>query len=611
MSNVEAPNINSSGTNNSDLLAEQSGTPNMSSEKNFTVDTNMKVNGNLDVAGTVIAEAFIGDGSQLTGISGGGSQSEITSGQSFVRFEEADPEGNTDAPENPKLLSIGGDDLWDGTVNVLNDFKIIADDDIILTASDDIELTSSENIELTSIDNLYITSEGKIDLEANEYIELNGEVRIASGNSLRLQDDFDAINPGMESFVQDLTAATSTEVPSAAAVKSVTDDLQSQINNIGVSGGVSEQALSPQYPDISPYYYIYVGDPAVKLDGINDLHYGSDEEYDFKYDQEFDNLGDAFKFVQESNFDSIAWNDWRESWVKTRIVFVLQNGVIFGEDDPTYSYISLSHIRNHIIFTTQYSVHRDRNNQVDHPNIVGHSYVYYDANFSYCPHVHMGGDIAWHWIQSNSSNLIRLWSNTWVNDFHAKYIWAIRGSHVTVEGTVQKIEAEESSYCKMGGIQPCPSILESKLSAAGINTTTSGGPAITSDSGSSVSVETFNSPKGIEVSNGSKATVFTEEDILIGDGTTSGFSYNAITVTENSEIFLNALTFNPNDATAMPNLVINTGTLTDPTPEDNSYITVDWSSKFIRSLPIDDTNAVGVQSIDGEELVRPGLPELP
>ena len=52
----------------------------------------------------------------------------------------------------------------------------------------------------------------------------------------------------------------------------------------------------------------------------------------FVYDQEFENYDlDAFKFVQESNFDSVAWNDWRTGWVKTRIVFVLQNGKVFQD----------------------------------------------------------------------------------------------------------------------------------------------------------------------------------------------------------------------------------------------------------------------------------------
>ena len=239
MSNVDAPDVNSGETNNPDLLAEQSGMPNMSSTKTFTVDTNMQVNGDLDVTGTVTATSFIGDGSQLTGISGGGPQSEITSGQSFVRIEEADPEGDSDAPENPKLLSVGGVDLWDGQVNALNDFNLTVGYDVVLNAGDDVDISAAENVNITSVDYMdlisedaiYLTAEGKIDLETSDYIELNGDVYVRD-HALRLQDDFAGVNPGMESFVQDLDSATSTEVPSAIAVKSVTDDLQSQINNL-------------------------------------------------------------------------------------------------------------------------------------------------------------------------------------------------------------------------------------------------------------------------------------------------------------------------------------------------------------------------------------------
>ena len=71
MSNTETSNTTSGEINVPDLLSEQSGMPNMSSKKTFVVDTNMQVTGDLGVTGDVIATSFIGDGSQLTGISGG------------------------------------------------------------------------------------------------------------------------------------------------------------------------------------------------------------------------------------------------------------------------------------------------------------------------------------------------------------------------------------------------------------------------------------------------------------------------------------------------------------------------------------------------------------
>ena len=42
------------------------------------------------------------------------------------------------------------------------------------------------------------------------------------------------------------------------------------------------EPLTPRYPDVSAYYYIYVGEPAAKVEKINDLHWGWDEEHDFR-----------------------------------------------------------------------------------------------------------------------------------------------------------------------------------------------------------------------------------------------------------------------------------------------------------------------------------------
>lgn len=169
MSNVDAPDVNSGETNNPDLLVEQSGIPAM--PKTFTIDTDTKILGDLDVTGTVTATSFVGD---------------LSSGQSFVKLEEADTGSDTEAPENPKLLLVGGDDLWDGEVNILNDFKIDVGDDIELNAGDDVDISAEENVNITSVDymdlisedNIYLTAEGKIDLEADDYIELNSEVRM-------------------------------------------------------------------------------------------------------------------------------------------------------------------------------------------------------------------------------------------------------------------------------------------------------------------------------------------------------------------------------------------------------------------------------------------------
>jgi len=77
---TESPNVNSGEQNVPENLAEQSGLPNMSSTKPFTVQTD------LIVEGDVYANAFIGDGSQLTGISGGGGTY-----ATLVGYNPADP----------------------------------------------------------------------------------------------------------------------------------------------------------------------------------------------------------------------------------------------------------------------------------------------------------------------------------------------------------------------------------------------------------------------------------------------------------------------------------------------------------------------------------------
>lgn len=251
MSNVDAPNVNADGeTTNQELVVEQSGIPAMT--KKFTIETDTEILGDLDVTGTVTATSFIGDGSQLTGISGGGGpQSEIIDGNAFVRIEEGNPDGDSAAPVNLKMVSVGGTDLWDVDVSTLNDVTITTGDDIGLNAGDDVDISAAENVNITSVgymdliseDNIYLTAEGKIDLETSEYIELNGDVYVRD-HTLRLQDDFAGVNPGMESFVQDLSAASSTQVPSSIAVKSVTDDLQSQINNLSGGGGLDSAAVS-------------------------------------------------------------------------------------------------------------------------------------------------------------------------------------------------------------------------------------------------------------------------------------------------------------------------------------------------------------------------------
>ena len=70
--NESSPNIETNETNVQNNLSIQSGYPNMSNEKTFIVQNGLHVEGDAVVTGTVTATSFIGDGSQLTGISGGG-----------------------------------------------------------------------------------------------------------------------------------------------------------------------------------------------------------------------------------------------------------------------------------------------------------------------------------------------------------------------------------------------------------------------------------------------------------------------------------------------------------------------------------------------------------
>ena len=104
--NTEAPNVNSGEQNVPDNLAEQSGLPNMSSTKPFTLQTD------LIVEGDVYANAFIGDGSQLTGISGGGGTY-----ATLVGYNPADPSDFTsivlDAKDGNDPATFRGDIIND------------------------------------------------------------------------------------------------------------------------------------------------------------------------------------------------------------------------------------------------------------------------------------------------------------------------------------------------------------------------------------------------------------------------------------------------------------------------------------------------------------------
>ena len=70
--NESSPNIETNETNAQNNLSTESGYPNMSTGKIFIVQNGLLVEGDAVVTGNVTATSFIGDGSQLTGISGGG-----------------------------------------------------------------------------------------------------------------------------------------------------------------------------------------------------------------------------------------------------------------------------------------------------------------------------------------------------------------------------------------------------------------------------------------------------------------------------------------------------------------------------------------------------------
>lgn len=176
MPNSDAPGTNSGETTNQDLLVDQSEIPAIT--KKFVIETDTEILGDLSV---------------------------ISNGAFARIFTAADPEGDSDAPSNPKLLSVGGNSLWDAEFEVLNDFRVHTGDDIELNAGDDVDISAEENVNITSVDymdlisedNIYLTAEGKIDLESEEYIELNSEVRMV-GDVVMIQNlpSTDPLNAG-------------------------------------------------------------------------------------------------------------------------------------------------------------------------------------------------------------------------------------------------------------------------------------------------------------------------------------------------------------------------------------------------------------------------------